>query len=99
MRDLWKGYLYGCVSLAVDVQGHDEGRKSEKFERKGLRYCGIPFLKEDPAVEKRDELRTRESGAYSEVHQQRSAEESREGLNDLELERIEMPQARLRETG
>lgn len=56
-------------------------------------------MKEDPAVEKRDELRTRESGAYSEVHQQRSAEESREGLNDLELERIEMPQARLRETG
>jgi hypothetical protein len=56
-------------------------------------------LKEDPAVEKRDGLRTRKSGANSEVHQQRSAEASRKRLNDLELERIEMPQARLRETG
>ncbi|MBL8873307.1 MAG: hypothetical protein JNK90_26235 [Planctomycetaceae bacterium] len=86
-------------ALPLMSKGTTKAENPRNLSEKGLGTAEIPFLKEDPAVEKRDELRTRESGADSEVHQQRSAEESREGLNDLELERIEMPQARLRETG
>jgi hypothetical protein len=43
-------------------------------------------------VKKRDELEIRKSEPSSEVHQQRSAKASREGLSSLGLDNIGMPQ-------